>query len=139
MFGSVKLTKNPDIDKYRYSPYGIGFDRKGEFSFSNGFGQNIIIFRADMSSSVHSNSKTKNILVHGKDFTQGLDHTTIYPEKLYSINFNETNTKSCLRLHYNGSNVIYLLMAQRFINLKQKVLRLSQLLHVKETFQETFQ
>ena len=52
LFGSVKLTKNPDIDKYKYSGYGIGFDRKGEFSFSNGFGQNIIIFGADMSSSV---------------------------------------------------------------------------------------
>ena len=26
--GSVKLTKNTDIDKYGYSKYGIGFDRK---------------------------------------------------------------------------------------------------------------
>ena len=28
LFGSVKLTKNPDIGKYKYSGYGIGFDRK---------------------------------------------------------------------------------------------------------------
>ena len=29
LFGVVKLTKNADIDKYRYSGYGIGFDGKG--------------------------------------------------------------------------------------------------------------
>ena len=26
LFGSVKLTKNADPDKYKYSGYGIGFD-----------------------------------------------------------------------------------------------------------------
>ena len=31
LFGAVKLTKNNDIDKYKYSRYGIGFDRKGSF------------------------------------------------------------------------------------------------------------
>ena len=41
--GAVKLTKNSDIDKYKYSGYGIGFYRKGKFSFGNGFGQNVII------------------------------------------------------------------------------------------------
>ena len=44
------------------------------------------------------------ILVLGKDFVQGLDDTTIYAEKLYSINFTQTNTKVCLSLHYNKSN-----------------------------------
>ena len=48
-----------------------------------------------MSSSVHANNRTKNFLVLGKDFMQGLDNTTIYAEKLYSINFNKTNTKFC--------------------------------------------
>ena len=47
-----------------------------------------------MSSSVHANNRTKNIL----------DNTTIYTEKLYSINFTKTNTKFCLSLHYNGTN-----------------------------------
>ena len=37
---------------YTYSGYAIGFDRK-EFSVSNGFGRNCIIFGVDMSSSVH--------------------------------------------------------------------------------------
>ena len=104
LFGSVKLTKNRDIDKYKYSGYGIGFDRKGEFLFDNGFGQNVITFGADMSSSVHVSNKTKNILVLGKDFTQGLDRIAIYAEKVYSINFTKTNTKFCLSLHYNLSN-----------------------------------
>ena len=36
LFGAVTLTKNTDIDKYKYSGYGIGFDRHGEFSFGNG-------------------------------------------------------------------------------------------------------
>ena len=46
LFGAITLTKNPDIDKYGYSGYGIGFDRKSVFSFPGGvgFGQNVIIF-----------------------------------------------------------------------------------------------
>ena len=58
LFGAVSLTKNADIDKYKYSAYGIGFDRLGEFSFgTTGFGRNVIIFGADMSSSFHTNNK----------------------------------------------------------------------------------
>ena len=52
-----------------------------------------------MSSSVHASNKSKNILVLGKAFTQGLDHITIFAGKLYSINFTETNAKFCLSLH----------------------------------------
>ena len=116
LFGAVSLTKHVDIDQYKYSGYSIGFDREGEFSFgSSGFGRNVIIFRADMSSSVHANNKTKNILVFGKDFVQGLENTTIYAEKLYSSNFTQNNKKFCLSLHYNGANS-YLLMIQKFIN-----------------------
>ena len=69
LFRAVSLTKHTDIDQYKYSGYGIGFDRKGELLFGiRGFGKNIIIFGADMSSSVHASNKTKNILVLGKDF-----------------------------------------------------------------------
>ena len=105
MFGAVNLTKHVDIDQYKYSGYGIGFNRKGEFSFgSNEFGRNVIILGADTSSFIYANNRTKNILVLGKDFMQGLNNTTIYAEKLYSINFTKTNTKFCLSLHYNGAN-----------------------------------
>ena len=58
LFGAVTLTKNADIDKYGYSGYGIGFDRKSSFSFTGGgFGQNILIFGADMSFSAHIDNK----------------------------------------------------------------------------------
>ena len=63
LFGAVSLTKNADIDKYKYSGYGIGFDRHGEFSFGNGLGKNCIIFGADLSSSsLHANNKKKIFL-----------------------------------------------------------------------------
>ena len=35
--------------------------------------------------------------------TQGLQHT-LSAEKMYSINFTESNKKFCLNLHYNGIN-----------------------------------
>ena len=31
LFGVVSLIKDPDIDKYKYSKYSIGFDRHGFF------------------------------------------------------------------------------------------------------------
>ena len=33
LFGAVSLTKNADINKYKYFRYGIGFYRHGSFSF----------------------------------------------------------------------------------------------------------
>ena len=66
-FGAVRLTKNADIDKYGYSGLGIGFDRRGSFSFyGGGFGINVIIFGVDTSFSVHANNKKKDILILGK-------------------------------------------------------------------------
>ena len=60
LFGAVSLTKNADIDKYKYSGYGIGFDRKGSFSFpGTGLGRNVIIFGVDMSSSTKFDNKKK--------------------------------------------------------------------------------
>ena len=38
-FGAISSTKNVDIGEGNYSEYGIGFNRKGTFSFSNGFGR----------------------------------------------------------------------------------------------------
>ena len=56
----VKLTKNTDINKYGYSGYGIGFDRKTSFSIGNEIGKNVIIFGVDMSLSTKIDNK-KNI------------------------------------------------------------------------------
>ena len=73
LFGAVTLTKNADIDKYRYCGYGIGFDRKGSFSFpGGGFGQNVIICGVDINSSIHVDNKGKDILILGIGPTQGL-------------------------------------------------------------------
>ena len=66
------------------------------------FGQNVIIFGVDMSSSIHIDNKKKDILVLGRGPTQGLE-STLTAEKMYSINFTVTK-KNCLRLHYNGAN-----------------------------------
>ena len=35
--------------------------------------------------------------------TQGLEHT-LTAEKMYSVNFTNTNEKYCLSLHYNRAN-----------------------------------
>ena len=98
LFDAVTLTKNADTDKYGYSGYRIGFDRKSRFSFpGGGFGQNVIIFGVDMSSSSHIDNKKKGILVLGKGPTQGLEHT-LTAEKTYSINFTVTRKKILFEL-----------------------------------------
>ena len=62
LFDAVTLTKNTDVDKYKYSGYGIGFDRRSSFSFpSGGFGQNVLIFGVDMSYSAHIDNKKRYI------------------------------------------------------------------------------
>ena len=105
------MNKNADIEKYGYSGYGIGFDRRSSFSFPGGrFGQNVLIFGADISSSAHINNRKKDILVLGKGPTQGLEHT-LTAGKIYPINFNVTKKKFCFSLYYNGANS-YLLVTK---------------------------
>ena len=114
------MTKNNDIDKYKYSGYGFGIDRERTFSVSNGFGKNCIIFGVDMSSSVHADNKKKFILILGEGPTQGLGDTKLTAEKNYSINFNESNKKFYLTLHYNGSNSYLLVNGRKNIKIKAK-------------------
>ena len=60
LFGSVKLTKNIDLDKYKNTGYGIAFESRGEFSLPDGsVGKNVIIFGVDISSSVDIDNKEK--------------------------------------------------------------------------------
>ena len=48
------------LKKYKYCGYGIGFDRRSNFSFpGDGFGQNVLTFWVDMSSSAHIDNKKK--------------------------------------------------------------------------------
>ena len=58
LFGAVTLTRNAVIYNYGYSGYGIGFDRRGVFSFpGGGNGQNVLIFGLDMSFTAHIDNK----------------------------------------------------------------------------------
>ena len=120
LFGSVKLTKNADIDKYGYFGYGIGFDRQSSFSISNETGKNVIIFGVDMSSSSKIDNRKKDILILGKGPVQRLEHT-LSAEKLYSINFTKKNTKFYLSLHYNGANSYLFVNGTETIKFKAKI------------------
>ena len=84
MLGAVKLTTNSDTDKYKYSGYGIVFDKRRTFSFpSDGFGCNVIIFGGNMSSYLNANNKKKDILILGEGLTHGLDDTKITTKKVF--------------------------------------------------------
>ena len=114
------MTKSTDIGKYGYSGYGIGFDRRSSFSFPcNGFGQNLLIFGVDMSSSSHIENKKKDKLVLGKGPTQGIEHM-LTAEKMYSINFTVTNKKYCFSMHYNGANSYWFVNGTNIYKFKAK-------------------
>ena len=119
LFGTVKISKYMDIDMYKYSGYGIGFDRRNVFSIGDEVGRNVIIFGVAMSSSWHTNNNKKNILIFGEGPKQGLEHAPT-AEKLYSINFTKSNTKFCLSLHYNGTNIDLFVNGTEIIKFKAK-------------------
>ena len=49
LFGAVRLVRNADISKYKYSRYGIGFDNHGTLSMpGGGFSKNFVTFGVDM-------------------------------------------------------------------------------------------
>ena len=91
LFEAVKLTKNADSDKYIYSSYGIGFDASESFSLpdGSGFGKNVTLVGADMSSSIQIDNKRKDNLIPAKRPTQGLDDPTLTGEKGYPNYFTE--------------------------------------------------
>ena len=121
LFGSVKLAKNADLDKYKYTGYGIGFGSHSEFLFTGGSYQKIvIIFRADTSSSVYFGNKGKNILILGGGPTQILDDTTLTAEAIYPINFLQTGKRFVLSPHNNGSNNFLFVNAIKVYQFKAK-------------------
>ena len=109
---AVSLNKNAGIDKYRYSGYGIRFDRKGSYSIGKEVGKNVIIFGADMISSSYIDNKKKDILILGKSPTQGLEDT-LTAEKLYSINLLKKIQSFVWAYIAMEQIVIYLLMVQK--------------------------
>ena len=60
LFEAVTLTRTAGIHKYGYSGCGIGFHRRGSFSFPCvGYGQNVLIFGVGTSFSAHIDNKKK--------------------------------------------------------------------------------
>ena len=57
-----------------------------------------------MGSSVHVDNKNKDILILGKESTDGLDDTTLTAKKEYLTNLTNYDKRFCLILHYNGEN-----------------------------------
>ena len=93
------MIKNVDIDKYKYSGYGIGFDRRGNFLVSGRFGRNLILFGVDMTSSSQADNKKKDTLILGEGPRQRLGDTTLTVERNYSTNFTENDKKFSLSLN----------------------------------------
>ena len=76
-----------------------------------------------MSFTTHTDNKKEDILILGIGPTQRLEHT-LTAEKMYSINFTNTNENFCLSYIIMEQIVTDLLMVQKFTNLKQKILKL---------------
>ena len=73
-----------------------------------------------MSSSPHIDNKGKDILILGKDSTQGLGEHSLTAEKMYSINSTVTRKKFSLSLHYNGANSYFFVNGTDIIKFKAK-------------------
>ena len=75
-----------------------------------------------MSSSTHIDNKKKDILLLGKGPTQGIEHTRTAEKYIQLIIlWRERNFASaCIIME---QIIIYLLMVQKFINSKQKILK----------------
>ena len=130
LFGSVKLTKNADLDKYKWRGYDIGFDSRSEFSLPDGtMGKNAIISGADVGSSMHIDNNGNDTLILGEGATQELDDITLIAEAKYSINFTQSGKRFVLSLHYSGSNSflfvnatkVYIYLIKYVFQIKQKI------------------
>ena len=100
LFGPIKLTKNSDIDKYEHAGYGSG-----------GTGVNVVIFGADMSFSVHANNRLE-------------DTTLCAIKKCILLILLQPEKKSVYVCVIMEIIVICLSMAQRLLNLKQRIQKL---------------
>ena len=96
LFGAMQITKDAtDYDKNNYKGYGICFDERSEFGDTITEGgnthttdaRNVLIFRADMSFSVHATNRANHIYLMGTGLTQGINDTTIYAEKNFYRDF----------------------------------------------------
>ena len=104
LFGATNTVRNSDRENYVYSVYGIAFDGKSAWSFSDDFARNVIIFGVDNSSSSHTDNLKNDFLILGERDTFGINGGFCAPGEKFSINFIKVKTKFCLSLHYNADN-----------------------------------
>ena len=83
-------------------------------------GENVVIFRADTSSSVHIDNKNKDISILGEGPTQGLDDAILTAEAKYLINSTQSRKRFVIILHYNGSNSFLFVNTTKLYQLKPK-------------------
>ena len=91
-----------------------------------------------MSSCLHANNKSKDILILDKGRIQRLDNTSLAAEAEYFISFSRLERKFCLRLHYNGSNSFSFINATKIHQFKAKDCEIKSISCVWEIFQKTF-
>ena len=101
LLGSVKLTKNTDLDKDKYSGYGIEFDSCSEFSSLDGSMEEMSLFL---------------------ELTWAYLHVLLIRKKVseYSINFTQSGKRFVLSLPYNGSNSFLFVNATKVYQSKAK-------------------
>ena len=80
MFGTTRIVKNGDKEKYVYSEHGIAFNGKGEWSSDN-TARNVITFDVDNSLSSDTDNPKNNFLVLGEGEAFGINGGFGGPEK----------------------------------------------------------
>ena len=130
LFGAMEITKDAtDNSKNNYKGYGICFDERSQFGHTiteGGFthttnGRNVLIFRADMSFSVHATNRAKPYISYGEGLTQGIHDTKLYVEKNYYRNFTDPGKKFVLSLHYNGDDSYLFVNGRQELKFKAKI------------------
>ena len=128
-FGALQIIKDPtNNSKNNYKGYGLCFDERSNFSHTitqdgrqrTSNGKNVLIFGADMSSSIHATNRANHIYCFGEGLTQGINDTTIYAEKNYYRNFTEHGEKFVLSLHYNGDDSYLFVNGRQELKFKAK-------------------
>ena len=128
LFEAMQITKKADNSKNNYKRYGICFDERSEFGHTiteGGFtlitdARNVLIFRADMSFSVHATNRANNIYIMGTSLTQGIHDTTLYAEKNFYRNFTDFGKKFMLSLHYNEDDSYLFVNGRQELKFKRK-------------------
>ena len=105
LFGTVKLIKNAQLNKYVFRGYGIGFDARSKFQLpKNKWSIKVVVFVVNNKLSLHADNKEKYMLVLAEGPIDGLDDTAIIEEDKQSINITKSRKNFFVDLQRNTSN-----------------------------------